>query len=261
MRTGDRDLLPPGYVRLAGRDIEAVGLAALAAPLTMALQAGSFYRYAAMHPEARAMVGRGLVYAAPLPDGVTRAVVRRSQHGGLLAPITGERFLGRTRAPRELATALRLADLGVPTPAVLAYAVYPAGAFTRRADVVTREVDGAVDLAAALATADSAPVRQDVLHAVARLLGALAASGACHPDLNLKNILIRRDACGGTDALVIDVDRVWFGRPGAKTVAARNARRLARSLERWRVRHALPIEPAELAWLATGGPAPASPHA
>src|SRR5919205_114439 len=101
-----------------------------------------------------ARVGRGVAYAVALPDDATRVVVRRSRHGGVLAPITGERFLGPTRAPRELDVALRLARLGVPTPEVVAFATYPAGPLVRRADVLTREVEDAVDLASALADAD-----------------------------------------------------------------------------------------------------------
>ena len=45
--------------------------------------------------------------------------------GSWFSPITGERFVGRTRAPRELATALRLERNGVATPRVIAYATYP----------------------------------------------------------------------------------------------------------------------------------------
>ena len=124
MRSHALEAPPPGYERLAGDGIDAVGLSTLAGPLTEALQQGTFYDYAARHPDARTLAGRGIVYAVPLPPPgpLVRAVVRRSRHGGLLAPLTGERFLGRTRAPRELRTALRLERLGVATPKLLAYA-------------------------------------------------------------------------------------------------------------------------------------------
>ena len=142
--------LPPGYTALELERGTAVVLDALATPLASALRAGSFYGYAAAQPAARVLRGRGAAYAVPLPDGVTRVVVRRSRHGGLFAPITGDRFFGRTRAPHELDVALRLAHAGVPTPQLLAYAIYPAGPFTSRADVVTREVPDPADLVATL---------------------------------------------------------------------------------------------------------------
>ena len=50
---------------------------------------------------------------------------RRNRHGGLFAPLTGDLFLSPTRAPYELAASLNLLSVGVPTPAILAYATYP----------------------------------------------------------------------------------------------------------------------------------------
>lgn len=243
---------PPGYVRVQGTPADAVGLAALAAPLADALREGSFYAYAAHHPQARTLMGRGVAYAVPLPPpaATTRVVVRRSRHGGLLAPVTGERFAGRTRAPRELAVSLRLARLGVPTPEVVAYAIYPAGPLLRRADVVTREVPDAADLASVIADLGPAGEKRPVLHAVARLLAALTAAGARHPDLNIKNILIARDANGAPEALVLDVDRVWFDEPGSRRTAERNRHRLERSVRKWRRLHGLPLEESDLRWIA-----------
>lgn len=241
---------PPGYERLVGDGIDAVGLSSIATPLTQALAEGSFYEYAAHHPEARILSGRGIAYAVPLPDPAIRVVVRRSRHGGLLAPLTGERFLGSTRAPRELRTALRLAGLGVATPELLAYATYPDVFGMRRADVVTREVQDSTDLAATFIAADGDGPDRAVLGAVAQLVASLTTAGARHPDLNIKNILVTRDETGASEALVIDVDRVWFDAPGSARVTERNLHRLTRSALKWRRLHALPIEDADLAWLA-----------
>jgi 3-deoxy-D-manno-octulosonic acid kinase len=102
MKNGVSETPPVGYERLVDGDVEAVGLSDLAEPLRKALDAGTFYEYAEHHPSARILTGRGLTYAVPLPESSVQVVVRRSRHGGLLAPVTGERFLGRTRAPREL---------------------------------------------------------------------------------------------------------------------------------------------------------------
>ena len=127
-------VVPAGYVALSQPGIEGAALAALEAPLREALAEGTFYEFAEHHPEARAFSGRGVAYAVPLSSG-DRVVVRRSRHGGLLGSIRDDRFLGATRAPRELELSLALRRLGVPTPEVVAYATYPAGAMFRRADV------------------------------------------------------------------------------------------------------------------------------
>jgi hypothetical protein len=242
MRNGKNDAPPPGYERLADGAIDAVGLSDLAEPLRRALEAGSFYEYAAHHPEARILEGRGIAYAVPLPESTVQVVVRRSRHGGIFAPITGERFLGRTRAPRELETALRLERNGVATPRVIAYATYPDSALTRRADVLTAEVEGARDLAAEIMAANGGALGEELITAVAALIASMTIAGARHPDLNIKNILVTRYDGGAVHAQVIDVDRVWFDQPGRPLVAERNLRRLTRSIQKWRRLHGLQID-------------------
>lgn len=246
----ERPATPPGYTRVIRRGIEAVALASVARVIEQLLAEGTLYQYAEHHPEARMLVGRGIVYAVPLPDGGPSVVVRHARHGGLLAPLTGDRFLGRTRAPRELDVALRLARVGVPTPEIVAYAIYPAGVSTYRADVVTREVHDARDLASALADDPAPALKRDLLAATAKLLARLAAAGARHPDLNLKNVLIARDANGDPEAWVLDVDRVWFDVPGAPRVNEANLRRVGRSARKLRRTRGLDIQEADLLWLS-----------
>lgn len=244
-----RAAVPPGYTRFAIAGSEVVALRPLADALRLAMREGTLYDYAAHHPAARALAGRGVAWAVPLPDGESDVVVRHSRHGGLLAPLTGDRFRAPTRAPHELATALRLTRLGVRTPEVVAYATYPAGAL-RRADVVTREVPGATDLAAALLEAPDSEARRALLAATAELLAGMSAAGARHPDLNLRNVLIAPDENGAPEAWVIDVDRVWFDEPFGARVMERNLHRFGRSARKWRRHAALPIEDEDLAWLA-----------
>src|SRR4051812_8165519 len=173
---------PAGYTRFLQGTADVVALGACAEAVRRAVGARSLYDYAASHPGRRELRGRGAAYAVPLPDGETRVVVRHSRHGGLLAPVTGDRFLPPTRAPNELRTALRLAESGVATPQVIAYATYPAGTLLRRSDVATREVAGGADLGALLAAATPAAVRASIWQATAELLHALERAGARHPD-------------------------------------------------------------------------------
>ncbi|HJR42037.1 MAG TPA: lipopolysaccharide kinase InaA family protein [Gemmatimonadaceae bacterium] len=242
---------PPGYLSWREGEIDVVALEPLARGVREALEEGSLYEYAAHHPDAVPLAGRGIAYAVPLPGGLADGVVRRSRHGGLLAPVTGERFVGDTRAPIELENALRLTRLGVPTPEVLAYATYPAGPMLRRADVVTRLVPGSRDLAERLSDDGGVEDATALMRAVALLIARMAGACARHPDLNLKNVLITEDDDGHFDAMLLDVDRVWFDREGASRATAANLRRFARSARKWRRLRGLPVEEAHLLALET----------
>ncbi len=224
------------------------------------LEEGSFYDYAAHSVLSRVLHGRSVAYAVPLPQDELCVVVRRSTHGGLLAPLTRDLFLTPTRAPRELRTSLRLDRLGIPTPEVLAIATYIAGPLLRRADVVTREIANGQDLDEALRDAPNANARREMLEAAGRLLAAMAEAGVRHPDLNLKNILVAPDENEDQQAWVLDVDRVWFEDPSAGRAADANMRRLARSARKRRRSHGTPVDDSDLARLAEASGASFGEH-
>jgi hypothetical protein len=287
--------VPPGYTRVRTAGGDAVCRAELAGAVAEALAAGgTLYAYAAAHPARRAFRGRAPVYAVPLPRGAGDVVVRHAWHGGALRGVTRDLFAPPTRAPRELRTSERLRAAGVPTPAVVAYARYPAPLGLCRVDVATRLVPDARDLAAVLLPGEARAgaggrdeagerLRAGWLDATAALLAALARAGARHPDLNLKNVLLAaaplpnesRDAAGGDAALVrawvLDVDVAALPEGAATPSQARaaldaNLARLRRSLDKWRRTRGLPVGPAELgalgararAWLADGAPSGAA---
>ena len=196
-----------------------------------ALAAGPLHEWASRQPGAQALAGRGAAWAVALGSG-DAVVVRHSRHGGALGSILGDRFVVPTRAPRELANALRLARAGVPTPEVVAYAVYPAMWPLARADVMTRRVAGVV-FPDAWRAAEDGTARTEIVQALATLLLRLRDAGALHPDLNLRNVLIA-GAARTRRAFVLDVDRVEFGRPGSRSIAARNLARVVRSARKWK---------------------------
>ena len=238
--------VPAGYTQFRHGGADVVALGSCADAVRRAVDDRSLYAYAAAHPARRELRGRGVAYAVTLPDDETHVVVRHARHGGLFAPVTGDRFLAPTRAPHELRAALRLADAGVATPEVIAYATYPAGAVFRRSDVATREVIGGQDLAAVLATGTPNADRASALDATADLLRALERAGARHPDLNVKNVLIVAAPERGSRALVLDVDRVTFAEPGSPGVGAANVRRLVRSARKLRAQGLIAISDVEL---------------
>jgi tRNA A-37 threonylcarbamoyl transferase component Bud32 len=241
---------PPGYRRFLIKGAEVVARAELLDALRSSLAAGSFYAFAAQHPHKRVLSGRGAAYAVPLPGTDVRIVVRHNRHGGLFAPITGDRFFAPTRAPYELEAALQLGELGIETPQILAYAVYNAGSVLRRSDVVTREVPRSRDLADILMHGDD-ETRGVALLSAARLIGSLAVAGVRHHDLNAKNILLASDdESDEPRALLLDVDRVTFHAPQDVTVLDGNLERFARSARKWRERYGARISEGELDRLA-----------
>ena len=255
--------LPAGYEHVRIGHVEGVAAAALAPLLREVLATGALYEFARLRPGAETLTGRQPAYAVPLPGGDGRMVVRHNRHGGLLAGLTGDRFLYPTRAPHEFRISNRLRTAGVPTPQMLAYAVYRSGPFAR-SDVATRMAVPAWDLAKSLAAADAAGRRRD-LDLTATLLAALSRAGARHHDLNAKNVLIGVLDPPGTGgggppggfppagaelrAIVLDVDRVTFGW-APELALAHNLRRLDRSLRKRRDLFGEPVGDEEIAALA-----------
>lgn len=244
---------PAGYERLAVRGATLVCRRELADPLSAALhEQPTLWAWAAAQPGRRELRGRAAAWAVSLDAGA-EVVIRHSWHGGLLAPVTRDLFVAPSRAPHELALSARLRAAGIRTPDVLAYALYPAALGLVRADVVTRLVPGAQDLAAHLRTL---PIERTPLgpwvRATGALLHALARAGVRHPDLNLKNVLVTPTSdAAALDAWVLDLDVAHAPdrAPSDRQVHAvgeANLRRLERSLEKWRARRGLAIGELEL---------------
>jgi 3-deoxy-D-manno-octulosonic acid kinase len=237
--------LPPGYERAKAGKTEIVALSTALHQVRAALREGTLYAYAAAHQARPEMHGRAPAYVTALPENGPTVVVRHAQHGGLLAPLTRDRFPRTTRAPRELALSARLSMLGVPTPTVVAYVIYPAGPMLARSDVATALIDRSADLAAILAGTNTDIERDEAIAAAASLLVAMARTGVRHPDLNLKNLLLARTAEVGLRAYLLDIDRVRLERARAAAAAA-NAERLLRSARKWRDQRGAPITDAEM---------------
>lgn len=237
--------LPPEFVRFSAGAAAVTCIADIEAPVREMLEAGTLYDYARSHPQARRLAGRSVVYALPIPGGAETVVVRRNHHGGLFGRLQGDLFLPPTRASRELRTSERLRSHGVPTPAILAYAVYSVAGGFRRADVLTREISPSVDLSIPLHSAQGAE-RIAALSATARLIRAMSAMGARHHDLNVKNVLL--DCLEGSTprAWILDVDRVTFER-GSASVREQNLARIVRSARKWQSTHGAGVTDAELA--------------
>lgn len=240
---------PPGYVRFAVGQTVVVCSNHVANATREALRGGTLYRYAESHPQARALAGRGIAFAVPLPGAIEQVVVRHNRHGGAFARFTGDLFRVPTRAPLELEASERLRNAGVQTPAILGYALYPAPAGFCRSDVMTREVTDSFDFSAAIMS-DDAALRSRAILAAASLVSTLSEAGARHHDLNVKNILLREFNDDALDPFVLDVDRVEFIAT-ADDAREANLARLLRSARKWRSDQGARVTEAELADMAS----------
>lgn len=235
---------PPGYAEFEAAGATVVARTDAERGLRRALQeAPTLYAWA----EAQATAtfhGRAPTYAAPLPESALEVVVRHAWHGGMLARVTKDRFRWPGRAPWELEASERLRAQGVPTPAVIAYVLYPAGRGLCRTDVATERLPAGADFPALWRTSDAA-AREHLLAAIATLLRQLRAARAHHADLNVKNLFLAQQGLGFV-AYALDVDRVQFDVPDAATA---NLARLSRSLRKARRQFGLALGEPEIARL------------
>ncbi|MBX3132468.1 MAG: hypothetical protein KF689_03625 [Gemmatimonadaceae bacterium] len=239
---------PAGYRRLDLRDATVIARHDAVRGVEDALQeTRTLHCWAATVPGARPFQGRATAWGTTLPRGGPAVVVRHARHGGMFAAITGDRFLWPGRAPWELEASERLRAAGVPTPAVVAYALYPAGPGFCRCDVATARLPDGGDFPDLWRTAD-ATTRDAMLTAAASLVRALGLVNAHHEDLNAKNVYLAREGSGWR-AYALDVDRVRFLRDGDGRATALNLARLTRSLRKARQQFGLAISDEEIAAL------------
>jgi len=173
--------------------------------------------------------GRGPRAVVELADG-ERVLVKQYLRGGALARVNREMYAGAGRFLRELAVGARLRELGLPVGEVRAVVLVGRPPLLR-AFGMARYVPDAPDLArwftGLLAGEREAAAR--LWAAALALVDRFHDAGLLHPDLNLGNLLARRD--GDRYALwLVDLDRARL-LPGPLGEGLRSAgrRRLARS--------------------------------
>jgi hypothetical protein len=197
----------------------------------------SLYAYAALQPEATVLRGRGATYRVSTPHGDW--VIRRCRRGGAVASVLGDRYLrlGAPRQVRELEVSEAARGRGVRTPEVKAVVLQATRWFVR-GDLATDFIADGEDLAQLGFGSSARPAGQAAAgwNAAGRLVRELAAAGLSHPDLNLKNILIRF-AGDSPEAWVLDLDRAQLGRANAAAMWSR----LQRSLAKWEQTSGRPI--------------------
>lgn len=182
--------------------------------------------------EASDFYGRGMLRRIRSNDG-DDVLLRAYRHGGVLRRFTGEVFFTWPARPfRELVVTEKARQRGIPTLDILAALVERTWGPFYRGWLVTRELGGAEDLWRALQKGDYAGDGRLLLQAVARSIRQMHLQGVYHADLNLKNILVRREN-GEIRATMIDFDKArLYPREVPMVLANRNLNRLLRSVRK-----------------------------
>jgi 3-deoxy-D-manno-octulosonic acid kinase len=201
---------------------------------------------------ALAWEGREPVYVIPAkvpPEARVqdpgRWAVRHYVRGGhLVSGLLGDQYLrsGRVRPFHETRASETARARGIPTPRVVAAALYTTR-FFYRADLVTEFIPDASDLAEALFETrrkgvGGAVERQDALRTSGELIREMARSGIRHKDLHAGNILLRWEGAAPRPYL-LDLDRCDVEPRATPVPPEFMLRRLQRSLGKWEGRTGL----------------------
>ena len=219
---------------------------------------GSLHAAAASDRNAVIQEGRRPVFIIPAklpPDrrkgAAARWAVKRFARGGRVLPtLLGDRYL-RIGAPRpvlETHASEEARERGIPTPRIMAAAVYPLGWFYR-GDLVTEYVAEATDLVEALFDtrrkgAGGAAERLDALKAAGSLIRTMARAGLRHGDLHAGNVLLQWEGTAPR-AQILDLDQARVLPRGKFTSVGPMLRRLERSLRKWEGRTGLRLSDRE----------------
>jgi tRNA A-37 threonylcarbamoyl transferase component Bud32 len=183
-----------------------------------------------IHDDPGALEGRGKLRSVALRGGDT-ALIRPYRHGGLLRHLTRRLFVTWPPRPfRELAITEEVRRRGIPTVEVYAACVKRIWGPFYHGWLVTRKLPEGQDLWTAI---QGDFVRETgaekLLKAAATSLRGLHREGVYHRDLNLKNILVRRES-NEVRGYIIDLDKatLFLGEvPGV--MVQRNLDRFLRS--------------------------------
>jgi tRNA A-37 threonylcarbamoyl transferase component Bud32 len=182
------------------------------------------------HDNPLPLKGRGKLRSLALRTGDT-ALIRPYRHGGLLRHLTRGVFVTWPPRPfRELAITEEVRRRGIPTVEVYAACVKRIWGPFYRGWLVTRKLPEGQDLWTAIQGDFARETGAEKLFkAVATSLRGLHREGVYHRDLNLKNILVRRES-DEVRGYIIDLDKATlFLGEVPRTMVQRNLDRFLRS--------------------------------
>ncbi|MEM7408994.1 MAG: lipopolysaccharide kinase InaA family protein [Myxococcota bacterium] len=173
--------------------------------------------------------GRGATAILALPGHSERLHLRPVRHGGLLGPLWAGCILGFERPLSELRVTETLRAAGAPVPRAVSVVAHRRFGPLWEAIYATEHVEDAADGLAWLARAPSRPARVAGARAVGAAIRRFHDAGGQHPDLHIKNLLLR-----GTEpeVWVIDLDGARADAPPTPPRRMQELMRLVRSLHK-----------------------------
>jgi 3-deoxy-D-manno-octulosonic acid kinase len=134
-------------------------------------------------------------------------VFRPMLHGGVLGPLLGPTYFSSKRALQELYVTWTLREAGAPVPEPV-MAQVERRRFGFHLAMGTRLEEDSVDGIGFLKQRPKPKRLSTVTHAIGKAVRRFHDAGGSHPDLHLKNLLIREAAHGASppEVLIIDLD-------------------------------------------------------
>lgn len=193
-------------------------------------------------PHVEYLQGRTSLAVMPIEGAEDeRMVIRHYRRGGLLGKVVKDLFFGRSRPFRELRLCEEARARGVETIEVLAAEHHGVLGRLHRADLVSKEWSGSIDLLGYLGRSGTPPSpsqmleRRKVIAAVGAAVRRMHDANILHRDLHLKNILIRQDRERDIEVRIIDLDKSCLCKAIGSRRRIANLSRLNRSVTKFGV--------------------------
>jgi tRNA A-37 threonylcarbamoyl transferase component Bud32 len=168
-------------------------------------------RIASARNAGQGATGRGNTEILPLTssssDPTSRLIFRPMLHGGVVGPLLGPTYLSSNRVLNELYVTWALRKAGAPVPEPV-MAQVERRRFGFHLAMGTRLEEDTVDGIGFLNQRPKAKRISQVTHAAGQAVRRFHDAGGSHPDLHLKNLLIREAAHDDSppEVFIIDLD-------------------------------------------------------
>jgi 3-deoxy-D-manno-octulosonic acid kinase len=166
-------------------------------------------------------------------------VIRRNFHGGIFGKVFKDVFLDGSRPHRELFIMWRLREVGIKTAEPIASFTVNFGPF-KRTYLITSYIQGGKDFLEVLENTNPSLKRREIFYQAGALIRKIHDLGVYHPDLQLKNFLLK-----GEDVYILDFDKAYQRIPLPLSLRFKNLFRFLRSLEKARTK-GMRISPKEI---------------
>ncbi|UJS18720.1 MAG: lipopolysaccharide kinase InaA family protein [Candidatus Jettenia sp.] len=182
--------------------------------------------------------GRGSYVSVPVTGySGERLIIRDYRHGGLFGKLLGGIFCNKSRPFNEFSLHEYASQKGVLSAEVIAVTKRRVWGLFYKANFITKEISGAVDIAQFLKESSLLYIQESkksIISALARSIRNMHDAGIYHADLHIKNILLKSDSRDEFTVYIIDLDKSVIFPTFPINERIKNLLRLDRSLEKIR---------------------------